>query len=128
MIILAADDQPIVLKSLTHILNDVGFIVHGANNGQSAIEIFDDQNPDLVIMDIHMPIMTGFEVIDYIRNVKKSKIPIIIMSGIKDDATILKAFNLGADDYIEKPMGLNQVVLRIKKLLKLPADFGKSLV
>lgn len=124
MVILAADDQPIVLKSLSHILKESGFEVHGANNGQNAIELFDNQNPNLVIIDIHMPIKSGFEVIEYIRNEKKSKVPIIIMSGINDDATLLKAFSLGADDYIEKPVGLNQVVVRIKKLLKLPADFS----
>ncbi|MFC3811669.1 response regulator [Lacihabitans lacunae] len=126
MVILAADDQPIVLKSLTHILKESGFDVHGANNGQSAIDDFDTLNPDLVIIDIHMPVKSGFEVIEYIRNEKKSNIPIIIMSGINDDATLLKAFSLGADDFIEKPVGLNQVVIRVKKLLKLPADFGKA--
>ena len=124
--ILAADDQPIVLKSLSHILNEAGFEVHSTNNGQGAIEIFDKENPNLVIIDLYMPTKSGFDVIEYIRNEKKSKTPIIIMSGITDDATILKAFNCGANDYIEKPLGLNQVVLRIKKLLKLPSDFGKS--
>ena len=120
MVILAADDQPIVLKSLTHLLTEAGFEVYGTNNGQTAIEIFDEHNPSLVIIDLFMPQKSGFEVIDHIRNVKNSKTPIIIMSGIKDDATILKAFNHGANDYIEKPLGLKQVVLRISKLLKLP--------
>lgn len=119
MKILAADDQLIVLKSLTHMLKEAGFEVHATNNGQGAIEIFDSENPSLVIIDLYMPIKSGFEVIEHIRNTKKSKIPIIIMSGITDDATILKAFNCGADDYIEKPLGLNQVIIRIKKLLKL---------
>lgn len=126
MVILVADDQPIVLKSLTHILNEAGFEVHSTNNGKSAIEIFDAKKPNLVMIDLYMPIKSGFDVIDYIRNEKKSKTPIIIMSGINDDATILKAFNHGANDYIEKPLGLNQVVIRIKKMLKLPSDFGKS--
>jgi DNA-binding response OmpR family regulator len=119
MVILAADDQPIVLKSLTHLLQDAGFEVYGTSNGQSAIELFDTHNPSLVVMDLYMPLKSGFEVIEYIRNVKKLKTPIIVMSGIHDDATVLKAFSLGANDYIEKPVGVKQVVDKIRRLLQI---------
>jgi CheY-like chemotaxis protein len=126
MKILAADDQPIILKSLIHKLEEVGFEVQGASDGQSAIDIFDAQSPVLAILDINMPIKTGFDVIRHIRDVRKSDIPIIIMSGNDEETVILEAFNLGADDYIEKPVGLNEVAVRVKRLLKLPMDFGKS--
>lgn len=120
MKILAADDQPIILKSLKLKLEQVGFEVFGASNGNEAIGVFDEQMPNLAILDLNMPEKSGFEVIKYIREVAKSSIPIIIMSGNDDEKTILEAFNLGADDYIEKPVGLNEVAVRVKRLLKIP--------
>lgn len=120
MKILAADDQPIILKSLKLKLEQVGFEVFGASDGNEAIRIFDEQTPNLAILDLNMPEKSGFEVIKYIREVAKSSIPIIIMSGNDDEKTILEAFNLGADDYIEKPVGLNEVAVRVRRLLKMP--------
>lgn len=101
MKILAADDQPIILKSLKLKLEQVGFEVFAASDGNEAISIFDEHMPNLAILDLNMPGKSGFEVIKYIREVAKSSIPIIIMSGNDDEKTILEAFNLGADDYIE---------------------------
>jgi CheY-like chemotaxis protein len=120
MKVLAADDQPIILKSLKHKLEAVGFEVFVATNGNEAIQSFIDQKPNIAILDLNMPEKSGFEVIKYIREVVKSNMPIIIMSGNDDEKTILEAFNLGADDYIEKPVGLNEVVVRVKRLLKMP--------
>lgn len=126
MKILAADDQPIILKSLKLKLEQVGFEVFGASNGNEAIGVFDEQMPNLAILDLNMPEKSGFEVIKYIREVAKSSIPIIIMSGNDDEKTILEAFNLGADDYIEKPVGLNEVAVRVKRLLKMPIMSSSS--
>ncbi len=120
MKILAADDQPIILKSLKLKLEQVGFEVFGASDGNEAISLFDEHMPNLAILDLNMPGKSGFEVIKYIREVAKSSIPIIIMSGNDDEKTILEAFNLGADDYIEKPVGLNEVAVRVRRLLKMP--------
>jgi CheY-like chemotaxis protein len=120
--ILAADDQPIILKSLKHKLEEVGFEVFGASDGNIAIDIFDEEKPNLAILDLNMPGKSGFDVIKHIRKVRLSNIPIIIMSGNDEEKIILEAFNLGADDYIEKPVGLNEVVVRVKRLLKIPIE------
>jgi CheY-like chemotaxis protein len=120
MTILAADDQPIVLKSIVYVLKKVGFDVIPAENGQVAIEAFDSNKVDLVLIDLNMPIKSGFEVIDYIRNTKKSEVPIMVMSGLGEETTIIDAFSKGANDYISKPVGLNEVVIRVKKLLNIP--------
>ncbi|MCP9766661.1 response regulator [Lacihabitans sp. LS3-19] len=126
MKILAADDQPIILKSLKHKLEEVGFEVFGAIDGQQAIDFFNEHKPDLAILDLNMPEKSGFEVIKHIRTIMKSEIPIIIMSGNDEEKTILEAFNLGADDYIEKPVGLNEVAVRVKRLLKIPILVGDN--
>ncbi|AWV99100.1 response regulator [Arcticibacterium luteifluviistationis] len=129
MRILTADDQPIILKSIKHKLEQVGFDVIAATNGLDAIEMFDINNPDLVILDLNMPQKSGFEVMEYIRVTKKSRVPIIVMSGNDEETVIVEAFEAGADDYIEKPVGLNEVVVRVKKLLKMSLkseDFKKG--
>ncbi|MFT6204567.1 MAG: CheY-like chemotaxis protein [Spirosomataceae bacterium] len=120
MKILAADDQPIILKSIEHKLKSVDFTVVTAKDGSEAIKLFDTEKPDLIILDLNMPHTSGFEVLKYIRSTKQNFTPIIVMSGNDDESTIIKAFNLGADDYIEKPVGLNEVVARVRHLLKIP--------
>jgi CheY-like chemotaxis protein len=119
MKILAADDQPMILKSIGSKLNSSGFETIFAENGKIAIDLFDSENPNLVILDLNMPVMTGFEVINHIREVKKSKVPIIVMSGNDEEDVIVDTFQLGVDDYIEKPVGLNEVLIRVKRLLKM---------
>jgi DNA-binding response OmpR family regulator len=122
MTILTADDQPLILKSIGHKLKTSGFEILYAENGQQAIELFDEHQPDLAILDLDMPIKTGFEIIEYIRNIKKSTMPIIVMSGNEEENIIVDTFNLGVDDYIGKPVGLNEVLVRIKRLLKQPLN------
>ncbi len=120
MKILAIDDQPLILKSIELKLTKAGYDLSFANTAEDGIIKFVDENPDLVILDLNMPDKNGFFVINYIRELKKSETPIIVMSGNKDEQTILNAFNQGADDYIQKPVGLNELVVRVNKLLKKP--------
>jgi CheY-like chemotaxis protein len=120
MKILAADDQPIILKSLVHKLETVGYTVISALDGEEAVNLFEEHKPDLVILDLNMPLKSGFEVIKHIRETCKSSVPIIVMSGNDEERTILEVFEQGVDDYIEKPVGLNEVSVRIQRLLKIP--------
>jgi DNA-binding response OmpR family regulator len=119
MLILAADDQPIILKSIENKLLEDGFEVLSANNGQEAIDFFDSYKPDLAIIDLNMPLKSGYEVIDHIRTVRSSNIPIIIMSGENEEKTIIEVFNMGVNDYVEKPVRVNKVLVRVKRLLNL---------
>ncbi len=119
MKILAADDQPMILKSIGQKMSDSGFDIIYAKCGQEAIELFDKENPDLVILDLIMPNIDGFGVIEHIREKKKKKTPIIVMSGMNEEDTIIKAFEMGVDDYVEKPVGINEMLVRTLRLLKL---------
>lgn len=122
MKILTADDQPLILKSIEHKLKQSGFEIFCAKNGQEAIDIFDTEEIDLAIIDLNMSVKTGFDVIEHIRKVRHSQMPIIVMSGNQEESIIVETFNLGVDDYIEKPVGLNEVLVRVKRLLKQPLD------
>jgi DNA-binding response OmpR family regulator len=122
MKILAADDQPLILKSIGHKLKQSGYDIIYAKDGQEAIELFDSEKPDLAILDLNMPVKTGFDVIEHIRKIRQSQVPIIVMSGNEEENIIVDTFNLGVDDYIEKPVGLNEVLVRVKRLLKQPLE------
>lgn len=124
MKILAADDQPLILKSISHKLKNAGYELFYANDGQEAIDMYDDIQPNLVIVDLNMPGRDGFEVIEHIRKTKGDITPIVVMSGADEEEVIVKAFNNGADEYIQKPVGLNELLIRVKKLLKQPFEIG----
>lgn len=128
MKILAVDDQPLILKSIQHKLKNAGYELFFANNGEEAIVIYNSESIDLLILDLNMPGKNGFDLLKYVREELKHKTPIIVMSGSDEEETIIKAFNMGADEYIQKPVGLNELLIRIQKLLKQPfiTSQGKS--
>ena len=125
MLILAADDQPMILKSIEYKLQEVGFEVLSASDGQEAIDFFDSHQPDLAILDLNMPVKSGFEVINHIRKIRSSNIPIIIMSGDDEEKTIIEVFNMGVNDYVEKPVRVNEVIVRVKRLLNIEINVGE---
>ncbi|UOB19060.1 response regulator [Abyssalbus ytuae] len=116
MKILAIDDQQLILLSLEKKLNDLGYEVLTCDNGYNAIKLFDSFDPDLIIVDINMPQMSGLELIKYIRIKKNSQKPIMVMSGNNDENIIVEGYELGINDYMKKPVSLNEVAARIKRL------------
>ena len=117
--ILVAEDEPIMLMAIEAKLRNDGFEVMGVADGQQAIAAFDGFIPDLVLTDILMPHTSGLEVIGVIRS-KHSHLPILVLSGIGEEETVLEAFNVGADDFITKPFNPSELSVRVKRLLKLP--------
>lgn len=115
--ILAIDDQELILMSLEYRLIELGYYVESANNGKAGIELFNSFNPDLVIVDINMPEMPGTEVVKYIRDVKKSEVPIMVLSGNTDEDIIVSSFNYGIEDYMKKPVSLDEVHARVRRLI-----------
>ncbi|MEM7380786.1 MAG: response regulator [Bacteroidota bacterium] len=118
MKILAIDDQQLILLSLEKHLRELGYNVRTANNGQSGIEQFNNFRPDLVILDINMPEMSGLDVVKHIRRTEQSQTPILIMSGNTEEKVIVDGFELGIDDYMKKPVSLNEVAARVKRIVK----------
>lgn len=118
MKILIAEDQPMVLKTIAYKLQKSGFETIGAIDGMQAKEFFEIEKPDLVIADLMMPFVSGFELIQYVRKECVSRIPFIILSGVGEENKIVEAFDLGADDFVTKPFIPSELVARVKRLLK----------
>lgn len=117
MKILVAEDDEIMRESIKHMLKQEGLTVITAENGREAIELFQADTPDLVITDILMPFISGLEFIDVIRNSSK-QLPIIVLSAMDEEDTVMEAFNMGADDFLTKPVKSSELSIRLKRLLK----------
>ncbi|TBN17937.1 response regulator [Hyunsoonleella pacifica] len=116
MKILAIDDQQLILLSLEKHLTDLGFSIKCASTGEEGLEVFDSYKPDIVIVDINMDGMSGLDVVKHIRFEKKSKVKILVLSGNTSEDTIIDGFELGIDDYMKKPVSLNEVTARISRI------------
>ena len=114
--ILVVDDEPSIIKFLKANLETQSYKVLTAINGAEALQTFELELPDLVILDIRMPVMGGFEVCRRLR--EWSQVPIIMLSANSDETDKVKCLNLGADDYITKPFGLNELTARVKAVLR----------
>jgi CheY-like chemotaxis protein len=114
-------------------LTDLGYVVENSNNVFDAISKYDTFLPDLVIADINMPVLTsanredqpinindkasGLEIVKYVKKIKKHDIPVMILSGNNKEEIILKGFELGVADYMKKPLSLNEIGARVKRLI-----------
>jgi two-component system KDP operon response regulator KdpE len=114
--VLVVDDEKAIRDFVRKNLEIRGFRVAAASQGIEALEIFNAQNINLVILDIMMPRMDGLETIRRIRQV--STVPIIILTALGEEADKIKAFDLGADDYLTKPFGVGELLARIKAVLR----------
>jgi two-component system, OmpR family, KDP operon response regulator KdpE len=114
--ILVVDDDEKILKFLRFNLSREGWHILTADNGADAVEIVEKEHPDLVLLDIMMPGIDGFEVCQRLR--QWSQVPIIGVSARGDTADKVKCLDLGADDYITKPFGIDELIARIKAVLR----------
>ena len=116
--ILIVEDEPGMIELLSVALEDEGFIISIAQNGQEGLKKVDTEDPDLIISDVMMPDMNGYEFCEQLRqNPKTASIPFIFLTAKKDVSDRVRGLNLGADDYISKPFHVVEVVARIKTLM-----------
>lgn len=119
--ILVVDDEPQITRVLRTSLDAHGYDLRVANNGEMALEIAKDWAPDLVITDLSMPNMDGLELCRRFR--AKSKAPIIVLSVRGEERTKVQALDAGADDYVTKPFGINELLARVRaNLRRAPQD------
>ncbi len=116
MNVLVVDDEKPLRDFVRRNLEVRGYKVLTASNGLEALAIFNHENLQLVIMDIMMPHMDGLETTRRIRQV--SHVPIIILTAMGEEADKVRAFDLGADDYLTKPFGVGELLGRIKAVLR----------
>jgi len=116
--ILIVDDEKELVKLITFHMTIAGYDVLSAKNGIEALEICEQEKPDLVILDIMLPGIDGWEACRRLRqNPKTINIPIIILSALSEIDDKLKGFNLGTDDYVTKPFSPRELVVRVKRVL-----------
>ena len=121
MKILVAEDEPIMLKTIELRLKKDGYDVIAVSDGREALKQIRENTPDLLITDIMMPYSSGLELVGAVKQELQSPIPVIILSAMGQEDVVVKAFKLGADDFLNKPFSPNELSLRVKRL------FGKTM-
>lgn len=117
--ILIAEDEPSLLKVLSTKVKSLGYTIIEAKNGQEALDQFKKEKPDLILLDVVMPIKNGFDVLEEIKMKQKSKIPVIILSNLSESQDTETGKNLGAIDYILKSnMSLRDIMVKISSALE----------
>lgn len=114
--ILAVDDTRNIQLLLQEYLQGQGFDVSTAYDGREALEVFHSERPDLILLDVMMPNMDGFQFLSRIRT--ESDIPVIMITAKQQEPDIIRGFELGADDYIIKPFKLRELLMRVRAVLR----------
>jgi DNA-binding response OmpR family regulator len=114
--ILVADDEENIIQLLRLYLRNEGYEVVSARDGQQVLERFEQDAPDLILLDLMMPVLGGFEVCAEIR--KRSDVPVLMLTARDDDVDKIVGLEMGADDYITKPFNPREVVARVKAALR----------
>ena len=122
--ILICDDDPVVHESLGLYLSAEQFTHSSAFDGEQALEMAESQHPDLIILDLMMPKLSGTEVCREIR--RTSSVPIIMLTAKGEEIDRVLGLELGADDYIVKPFSPREVVARIKAVLRRTGEFSQN--
>jgi DNA-binding response OmpR family regulator len=116
--ILVADDEPNIVTALEFLLQRNGFEVQVARNGEEALNLIESGRPDLVLLDVMMPLKSGYEVCKRIREQPGlSHIKVVMLSAKGRDAEVARGLDVGADLYITKPFSTRDLVGKIKQLL-----------
>ena len=119
--VLIVDDEPETLKYVGANLKARGYEIHTAEDGLDAIRMFQEISPDLMVLDIGLPGLDGFEVCSAIR--RRSALPILILSAHGSEKEIIRALELGADDYLTKPFGVGEFLARVQAVLRRATHF-----
>lgn len=122
--VLVVDDEPQITRVLRHSLTAHRYEVRTAADGISALETLHDWQPDLVITDLQMPEMNGIELCRKIRKI--SSLPIIVLSVKGEERTKVEALDAGADDYVTKPFGIDELLARVRAALRRTADSDET--
>jgi DNA-binding response OmpR family regulator len=122
--ILVVDDERAIVESLRYALEKEGYSVLEASDGSEALDLARSRSPDLILLDIMLPGMSGFEVCRILR--KESSVPILMLSARADEPDRIVGLDLGADDYITKPFSLREVLARIRAALRRSQTTGAT--
>jgi DNA-binding response OmpR family regulator len=116
--VLVVDDEPNIVLSIEFLMQQAGFDVVTAEDGESALERVAETPPDLILLDISLPGISGFDVLEQLRNdPRHARLPIIMLTAHGREVEREKGLALGADDYVTKPFSTQALVEKVKTLL-----------
>jgi len=116
--VLVVDDEPNIVTSLEFLLQDAGFAVRTAGNGQEALEQMAQFAPDLILLDVMMPVLDGYEVCQRLKSDPKTRgVRVLMLSAKGRDVEIAKGLELGADAYMTKPFATRDLLAKVQELL-----------
>jgi DNA-binding response OmpR family regulator len=113
---LIADDDADLLDLMTYALRRDGYSVFAASDGKQALQRFQAEHPDIVLLDVNMPKVNGFEVCRRIR--QDSEVPVIMLTACDEDEDVVRGLHIGADDYVTKPFSVKQLTSRMRAVLR----------
>jgi DNA-binding response OmpR family regulator len=116
--VLIADDEPNIVTSLEFLMEQAGYEIRVATNGQEALDLAASFHPDLLLLDIMFPVKSGYEVCQRLKSEPVTRgIKVIVLSAKGRDVEVAKALELGADAYITKPFSTRELVAKVRELL-----------
>jgi|SRR5581483_2524285 len=123
--ILLADDDQDFLEVTAYGLRRAGFAVDSVSSGSEALEVLHHSEPDIALIDVDMPNMSGMEVCESIRS--SSQMPVVLIGPRQQEKEIIRGFTAGADDYVVKPVGVQHLVVRLQAILRRTKTRGTDL-
>ena len=114
--VLVVEDEPNLLAALKYTLEREGYDALAAQDGEAGLRMAREESPDIIILDVMLPRLDGFEICRLLR--RESSVPIIMLSARKDEAERVKGLELGADDYVGKPFSMRELLARIRNMLR----------
>lgn len=114
--VLAVDDDPAILRTLTINLRARSYEVRTAADGRSALQIVAEEEPDVIILDLGLPDMDGVAVLRQLRSARQT--PVVVLSARQESDDIVEALDEGADDYVTKPFGMEELLARVRTALR----------
>ncbi len=119
--ILVVDDHPATVRLISDVLMGEGFSVLSAENGTDGLALVEEEKPDLIILDVMMPLMSGLEVLRKLRgNPETVYLPVVVLTGRDTHADVLDGWMGGADRYLTKPCGMDELLTAVKQMLAAP--------
>ena len=124
-IVLVVDDDPAICRTLSINLRARDYEVETAGDGRSALQIVDERMPDVILLDLGLPDLDGVEVIRRLRG-SGSRVPIVVLSSRNGETEKVEALDLGADDYVTKPFHMEELLARIRAVLRRSTGHASS--
>ncbi len=121
-VVLAADDDATTTAIVRAVVTQHGMTCYTAPNGKVALELAQSMQPNVIVLDVNMPFLDGFQVLSALRNEPRTAmIPVVMLTSMQQEADVVRAFALGADDYVVKPFNPMELLARVRRLAKKPS-------